>query len=457
MKAPVKACAISLAIGLLAGSAQAWEAQTTHAGLAEQAALASTLHKRLVALGWNGGLFELLTIPPGDAKALLDGLRLLSPVHGSVPDDRGRQTALAWLAAGSAIADLPASHGANHFFDPSNGKGWIHPSIGVLGTLAQALHRGPSQLPDKGVPAPEWITHKRNPLNLDAFLDQYAKAATAATPGQRSRAMASALIAAGALLHALADLGSPSHVRSDPAAHLDSLSDDPNDRGSRFERIAALSYGRLGIPAPSRQVSRVRLRDFFSSKDGNGLADIIARSYFSPNTLPAPSRVKRGASPVLQRALPRLPDKLNVIAAARDEGTTLRASDGTCLARYRVDRSIVSFTIDDDCMLDQIAAIMPEVAAYETGMLDFLLRGELTIATGSEVVVTGTGLGSGNVEILVEDERGIRTSIARSAVRGDSAQLARVATPSGGTRIVAVFRGVDAAGEPIVAIGAASR
>jgi hypothetical protein len=40
----------------------AWEAETTHTGLAEQAALGSRLHKRLVTLGFTGGLFEPLTI-----------------------------------------------------------------------------------------------------------------------------------------------------------------------------------------------------------------------------------------------------------------------------------------------------------------------------------------------------------------------------------------------------------
>lgn len=456
MKTIMRACVASLAIGLVVGRANAWEAQTTHAGLAEQAALGSSLHKRLIALGWSGGLFESLTVPPKDAQALFEALQRMSPVHGSVPDARGRQTALAWIAAGSAIADIPANYGANHFFDPTTGKGWIHPSIGVIATLAHLLRSGHSSLPDRGIAAPDWVTDKRNPLNLAGFLDQYAKAASAATPGQRSRAMAGALIAAGALLHVLGDLGNPSHVRSDEKAHFASLSGVPTDLGSRFERIAALSYGRLGVPPPAHQVTRAHLREFFTSKDGNGLADVISRSYFSANTLPSPSRISTATQPMLARALPNLPDKLNLIAASREEGTTLRAADGTCLARYRVEHSTVSFSLDDDCVLEQVAAILPEVSAYETGMLEFLFRGELTITTGSNAVVTGRGLGAGVVQILLEDERGIRTAIRTSEVRGDSDQLAEVSIPSGGTRIVAVFRGADAAGEPIVAIGAAS-
>lgn len=448
-----KRVAIALSIAIGASSANAWEAQTTHAGLAEQAALASRLHQRLLALGWSGGLFEPLTIPPADAKALTEGLRLLSPAHGSVPDARGRQTALAWIAAGAALADVPASHGANHFFDVSTQKGWQHPGSGLLGSLAEALRSSRAKLPDNGIPAPDWVTDKRNPLNLAGFLDQYAKAASARTPGERSRAMAGALVAAGALLHALGDLGTPSRVRGDEAAHLESLGGGPDDLGSRFERIAALAYGRLGVPAPGRTVTRSRLRDFFTSKDGGGLADVIARSYFSPNTLPPPSRIGAPIHTALGHALPALPSKLNLIAASREDGTTLRSADGTCLARYRVDRSVVSFSLDDDCVLDQIASILPEVSAYETGMLDFLFRGELTIAHGANVVVTAKDLGAGTVEIFLEDDHGVRTSIATSAVAAGSDKLVEVATPTSGSRIVAVFRGADTAGEPVVAIG----
>src|SRR5882757_3102580 len=102
--------------------------------------------------------------------------------------------------------------------------------------------------------------------------------------------MAAALVAAGAMLHTLGDLGAPSRVRGDEAAHLEPLGAGPDDLGSRFERIAALTYGRLGVPGPSRTITRSHLRDYFTSKDGGGLADVIAQSYFSPNTLPEPSR-----------------------------------------------------------------------------------------------------------------------------------------------------------------------
>jgi len=431
-------------------SVGAWEAQTTHAGLAEQAALASRLNRRLITLGFTGGLFEQLTIPPADAKALIEDLHLLSPSHGSVPDARGRQTALAWLAAGAVLADLPASHGADHFYDPQTKRGWERPSSGLTRIL-----KGLS-LPERGVPAPDWIVDKQNPFNLAGFLDQYAKSVTSATPGERSRAMAGALIAAGAMIHVLGDLGAPSRVRGDYAAHLASLGGGPGDVGSRMERIAALAYGRLGVPLPGRTITRTHLRDYFTSPDGGGLADVTARTYFSPNTLPESSRVN-DPPPALVRAKPALPTKLNLMAAGREDGTTLRNADGTCLARYRIDHSVISWSLDDDCMLEELAVIMPEVAAYETGLLDFLLRGELALAIDQgQVTVSAKGLGAGTVDILVEDDRGVRTSIGKTALASPAAndQLAKIAMPTYGTRVVAVFSGADQAGEPIVAVGA---
>lgn len=447
--------AMVLLLALGPATAAAWEPQTTQAGLAEQAALASRLHKRMVALGFAGGLFEPLTIPPADAQALTTALKLLSPTHGAVPDARGRQAALAWIAAGAALADIPASQGANHFIDPATGAGWTAPDRGLSGKLRELFGRG--SLPDKGIPAPDWLTAKENPFNLEQFLNQYAKAASAATPGERSRHMAAALLAAGAMLHTLGDLGAPSRVRSDAAAHLEPLGGGPDDRGSRFERIAALAYGRLGVPGPSRTITRTHLRDYLTSKDGGGLADLIARTYFSPNTLPAPTRISGEAKPRLARPQPALPTRLNLMAANRDDGATLLSPSGTCLARYRVEHDLLTFSLDDDCMLDQLGVILPEVSAYETGLLDFLLRGELTLTVGDQITVSGKELGAGSVEVLVEDDRGVRTSIANIATPGTTAneQLAQVAAPAAGTRVVAVFRGNDTVGEPIVAAGAA--
>ncbi len=147
------------------------------------------------------------------------------------------------------------------------------------------------------------------------------------------------------------------------------------------------------------------------------------------------------------------------MAANRDEGTTMRNTAGTCLARYRVQDDVLQFSLDDECMLDQLAVILPEVAAYETGLLDFLFRGELTLQPGGQITIaspTDIVLGAGTIDVLVEDERGVRTKLVSVPVTGTDPVLARVATPAAGIRVVAVFRGTDAAGEPIVSVGGLS-
>lgn len=430
-------------------TASAWEAQTTQQGLAEQAALASKLHKRLGSLGFSGGLFEALTIPPADAPALMQALKLLSPTHGAVPDGRGRQSALAWISAGAALADVPAAHGANHFYDPHTKSGWKRPDLGISARVTDAVRRamGRAELPEKGVPAPDWITAKDNPFGLSEFLHQYEKAVSAATPGERSRYMAAALISAGAMMHVLGDLGAPSRVRADYEAHLDQLGGGADDLGSRFEHIAALSYGRLGVPAPDHVVTRDKLRDFYT-----GLAEVTADHWFSENTLPGSSR--SDARPALMWPKPALPTRLNLMAASRDDGTTLRDPAGACLARYKVEHNVLSFSTDDDCALDELAQILPNVAAWETGLLDYLLRGELIISLGPTITVAGKNLGAGEVQILVEDDRGVRTPLGKAATPGGRELLGAVAMPASGVRILAVFHGTDAKGEPLVAVGA---
>ena len=134
----------------------------------------SRLHKRLVTLGFTGGLFEPLTIPPADAPALIAG----SPPAVAERTARCPTRAAARpRSRGSPPAPrsptCPAQHAANHFFDPPTGDGWERPSaIARSPTVASTA----STLPEHGVPAPDWVIDKDNPFNLAGFLDQYAKA-----------------------------------------------------------------------------------------------------------------------------------------------------------------------------------------------------------------------------------------------------------------------------------------
>jgi hypothetical protein len=453
----------AVTVAATANSVMAWEAQTTHVGLAEQAGLASVLHKRLVDAGWTGGLFELLSVPPADAPELIAVLARMSPTHGTTPDARGRQTALSWLAAGAALADNPAAFAANHYFDPVLAKagkdaGYDRRTTGVVGNISGVFDKqlGLRQMPSHGVSALQWIVSKDNPFNIDAFYDHYVKSVTSASSGERARHLAAALVALGATLHVLGDMGSPAHVRND--ATVEFLGADNNDYGSRFDRIAALSFGRLGVPAPSSVVTRTSVRAFFTSADNKGLADQTAIGYFSAGTLPKSTAIVDGMtrSASLQRPSPALPNRLNLMAASNENGTMLRSSAGVCLARYRVNQGQVNFFTDDDCQLEQVAALLPVTASYETGLTDFMLRGQLRLTRdGSDVVVATTqAMTSGTVTLVSQDARGNRTVVATKAVAAVAAdaEIGRFPVTSS-TAWFAVAAGVDGNAEKIVAIG----
>lgn len=456
-KPPLRALLFASALLVATSTSWAWEAATTSAGIAEQAGLHSALHDRLRTLGFASGLFETLTVPPKDAPQLLAALARCSPTHGYTPDLLGRQTALAWLAAGAAIADSPAAFAVHHFFDPLSGRGYQRPRASVATAAVRATwsHALP---PAQGQPAVAWIMAKDNPLSMVGFYEQYAKAVTAATPGERSRHMAAALVALGASVHVLADLGSPSHVRNDAAAHEDALSELPGDVGSRFERIAALAFGRLGVPVPSQTITRTSVRGFITNPEGTGLADVTARHYYSRHTLPGATNIADGnqRTPPLARPLPAPPARLNLMAASRGEGATLRDGSGTCLARYRVESGTLSFFTDDACELEQVAQQLPRVVSYAAGLVDFAMRGQLTMRNdGAAVsVVTPTALGVGTLTLLTEDAQGQRRTVTAQAVSkaaADATLLEQKGVTPG--TYLALYAGTDATGEPLVAVG----
>jgi len=467
----VKKTILGALILALAAPAHAWEAQTTHAGLAEQAASGSTLHDRLVALGFAGGLYDELTVPPKDAPTLIEALSRYSPVHGFVPDNRGRQFAVGWLVAGAVLADSTPSWSVHHFFDPTTGEG-ASLETGFVERLTAAVQRqlGRADVPERGAAAPIWVEAKENPFGLAGFIDQYAKAVRAPSPGERGRAMAGALVAAGAIVHVLQDMASPSHVRDDLRAHLARLGPARDDLGSRFERIAALAYGRLGVPSAAA-IARPSLRAFFTDADGKGLADVTASSWFSASTLPRPVHLPTGSerdvlaerlTEALVKPAPALPSQLNLLVAATDDGATLDGATGVCLARYRVDHGVLRFSSDDDCLLEQVDAILPQAVGYGAGLLDWLFRGQLDATRdpgngGQIIVVARTALGAGTLEVLTEDARGLRSAVGQPVTITKAAKddpIATVAVPATADKVYLLFQGVDGGGEALVAVGA---
>ncbi|WP_428262459.1 hypothetical protein [Haliangium sp.] len=479
---------VCVAAALLPTAAPAWEAETTHAGLSERAALHGHLHGHLRdRLGVAAGVFAELTVPPADAPELIEALRALNPTHCYVPDERGRMRALGWLSAGAVVADIPAAHSANHFFDPTTGAGLSDSTLGGLFVRMrhwiQARSVG-AGLVRSGRPATDWLIDAENPMGYEGFLDQYAKAVGAATAGERERHLAGALVAAGALLHVLQDMGSPSHVRDDLGAHYDRIGAGSLDRGSRFERVAALGYGRLGVPGPASNarlsalipggaIPAGGLRAFLSNPDRTGLADLTAQRWFSAYTLPAPLRIHAGMgsgeiserlNAGLARPLPAPPRRLD-LEAARADGARLEDQTGVCVARYRIDADDrLTWRLDDDCMNEQIAAILPVVVSYSAAMLDWLFRGaiDLTVtsadgAAQASAAAAQVALGSGQLSLFWDDETGMRKPLGAPVTVTAGALgvtlIEAVPVPAQARAVAALFKGVDAGGERIVAVG----
>ena len=449
----------------LARAALAWEGDTA-AGIVEQAAIGAKLHERLVRVhGRALGGYDLLAVTRSAAPILHDKLGLVSPSSALTPDRRGRLQAQAWLAAGAVLEGIPAARMRHHFYDPVKKQGLSGKEVSGLTKLTV----GSAPALGKGQAAPDWLVSEENDLGLPRFWKELELSATARTPSARDRHLAFALIGAGAMTALVADSGVPSRVRLDAGAHLDSLGPASDDRGSRFERIAALVFGRLGVPASSG-VRRERLRDFISADDGKGLADLTYRHWYSEGTLPReidapPGRPIRAERKALadrvaktQRIAEPRPRELDLDAARSATGGRVLDADGTCLAAYNVDmeRRLV-WSIPDECALDQLRVILPLTVGYATGFLEWLFRGELVVETaGDRVTVRPRAtLGAGKLRVLVEDAAGVRREIGAADSKDGGASLD--APGAGGGRITAVFVGVDARGETVVAIGTQAR
>jgi hypothetical protein len=456
----------ALAVAAAAASAGAWEPDSTHVGLTERAALATRLHARLVErFGRRGGWLESLRLPTERAPGLYERLALVEPASGVVPDRAGRQSALAWLLAGAVIEGLPAAREQNHFYDPLARHGLTGGSGASLGLLLQA---GVTQVGGAGAAAPDWILAKDNDLGLEHFNLELARAVVSPSPDEREEHLASALVCAGAMLHVLEDVGEPARVRGDLDELTLPLGGGAGDRGSRAERLAALLYGRLGVPAPDAVTHRPHLRDYFTADDKLGLADLVNASYYSSGTLPAPvqvpSRPRAGeVTELVARAsrypAPRPAQELDLTAAsAGPDGHILRGPGGVCLANYRVEGDRLTFAISDECAASQLGQLLPRIGGYAAGFLEHLFRGALVVAVqeGTARVSVASGdpqLGPGPVVFVGEDEAGRRRPLGTVPLRDGRAELA---VPAGVVMVYALWSGTDASGEQLVAVGSAS-
>jgi len=423
-------------------TALAWE-PPTHAGLTERAALTSPLHKLLVErLGLPLGLYEPLTLHRGSGadRELLRRAAQLDPEGGYAVDD-GRQTALGWLTAGSVLEGVPAARNRNHFFDPRDGRGLHDLENGLrlrtrmadvgsgIGSV-RGIFTG-SNFDGSGMPAPEWLTGRDNEWGLTRFLDERERAASARLPTEREDALVRALLAAGAVLHVVEDLGDPAHVRNDYRVALEG-------DGARLEHLAAARFGRVGLPDGDEKIApprRAHLTELLRD-----LADRTQRRFFSDGTLPD---ARRYALPAAQPG----PDATGY----------LRGESIAHLARWERSRTGVHWLLDERCLADYADALLPDTARSAQAALELLFRGRLEVRSDGDeltVRVRDLALGAGAASLYVDNAAGERQPLDRRSVgaAADGDVLVAAHRPAFARRATALFSGVDAAGEPVVIV-----
>ncbi len=468
------------ALLLLATPARAYDPSTTHAGLTEQAVLASELHRVLAhRLSRPLGLFEPIVLNRADldptvARLLGGRLDALDPSGGYRPGADGAAPALAWVVAGAVIAETPAERAQNLFFDPSRGSG-----LSQAGGAFQVGHdlrmlfaeggglRGAATGTTfnlTGRPSPEWLVAPENDVGLPAFYDQLEQATIAERPGPRGTALARALLALGGTLAVLEDAGDPAHVRNDfRGAYLADGGSSLFDRGSAFERYVAETFGQAGVPAAAPAVNRPTVLAYITAADRQGLADRTQRRFFSDGTLPEPvvvdrlttgAEVMHDARESLPYALPALPHlelaemgDIHYAYALADEGAPA-AHKRRLLAYLRVPGR-VRFFLDRAVYHDSAMALLPEIGAYATGLVDHLFRADIHLELkGGSVAVSLTGargmVRKGEVRLYLEDASGRRSAFASVPA---STTPSTLTIPAGTRRIAAVLRGEDDAGE----------
>ena len=454
---------------------------TTHAGLTEQAVLASELHRVLAhRLSRPLGLFEPIVLNRADldpvAARLLGGrLDALDPSGGYRPGPDGAAPALAWVVAGTVIAETPAERAQNLFFDPSRGSGLtqaggafqVGHELRMLfaegGGLRGAATGTTFNL--TGRPSPEWLVASDNDVGLKAFYDGLEQATVAERPGPRGTALARALLALGGTLAVLEDAGDPAHVRNDfRGAYMADGGSSVFDRGSPFERYVAETFGQAGVPAAATPVVRPTVMAYITAADRQGLADCTQRRFFSDGTVPGPvvvdrlttgAEVMHDARDSLPYALPSVPhlelaamgDIHYAYAYAPEQGASA-AHKRRLLAYLRVPGR-VKFFLDRAVYHDSARALLPEIGAYGAGLVDHLFRADihLEIKAGSVAVSVTDARGTvrkGEVRLYVDDAAGHRVAFASVPA---SATPSTLTIPAGARRIAAVLRGEDDAGE----------
>lgn len=477
------ACGV-LGVLMLGGAARGYEADSTLAGLVEQAALSSRLHRVLAErFGRSQGLFDPLRLslgrlPAAQARSLRSRLLRLDPVEGYAPEDLSkgtyglrapeRQAALGWLMAGAVIESLPASRARNHFTNGQSGAGLTlvgDEQRGAVAVSAVRLGLASSRelltgvaFDGTGRSAREWVgtagAADDNDLSLAAFQRAYVDAVTGKDEGARETALAQALLAAGAVLGVLGQQGDPAYVRNDP---------DPLLGAAAYQAFVAKRFGRAGVPAPlpaqaAPWLSGVkRLDGLFYSGDGRGLSERTARNFYSAGSLPGSER--GAAAPLRGLPMPRAGEKLPGVFARASAGYFGDAAVPHRVAWRRVpvtrgEAPRVTWFLDERCHADYAAALLPEIGRYQVAALELLFGGDAQLSRdrqGALHLRLDVPLRGGKVTVLGEDRQGQRRVMYSGALGAGAEHVLPVVLTEAGTpalqRLAVLVDGTDGEGQ----------
>ena len=470
----------------LGGLRPAWafDAATTHAGLTQQAVVASRLHRILGRrLARPLGLFDAVSLHPelltvDERRPLQARLAALDPAGGYRPSPELVASAVAWTVAGAVLAKTPPERMKNFFLDPSTGQGLRDDAAveGFMHSMRLLVDRGALRdiatgeaFAFEGDSALAWLQAKDNDVGLPAFHSHLERAVADPDPAQRSSSLARALLALGGALAVLEDAGNPASVRNDfRASYLKGPASSPFDRRSSFEHAVAEWYGVTGVPAPRAVVRRGNLRAFFTDADGQGLADRTQRRFFSDGSVPedgvidhdtSTADVVRAAQASLTYALPSIPRLELRQLGARQYVTITDEAGGPprkVLGYQRVPGR-VRFFLDGAVYADTARTLLPEIAGYAAGLIDHLFRAEIGLELDGDrvratVVAPAGRIRGGQLRVYAEDAKGRRREIGAFASDGPGLDAASVALPAGSVRVAATLRGEDDAGV-VVAVG----
>jgi len=445
--------------------AQAYEGSTTLAGLTEQAALGSRLHRRAVErFALSLGIFEPLRLDPlllseERARNLYVRLTALDAGQGHAPElmprKEGqslaplRQHLLGWLAAGAVLETHPAPRVRHHFLDGKRGGG-LHRQPGVTASAAStdSVQQGISTvrqllagaaMDGTGLSATDWIESTDNDLGLPAFVDAYERAVTAETAAARETALVEALLSAGAMLAVLEQTGDPAFVKNDLGAVL----------GGQYAHYVAERYGRAGVPAIDAKLevpAPQRFRELLFDGKGGGLAERTASRFLSTGTLTR-EVLPVGTKLVGDGGYLSSPTAKHWLAWTQRAGLVEGEPTQT------------SLFLDDRCFADYATALLPEVGRFAQVGLDFLLRGDLRLSLTSEsgllIKLLDEQLGSGTLTVLTEKASGERqvlktlsTLPTRPGVLG-TVPLGEESLKDV-VRVVVLWKGRDRNGQPML-------